>query len=58
MKGIISLWQICRDKLLSVPTDQAQEQSSARTFCLKYSSQPIAQCPGLSAAPADVLSWS
>lgn len=43
MKGIISLWQICRDKLLSVPTDQAQEQSSARTFCLKYSSQPIAQ---------------
>lgn len=38
-----SLWKICRDKLLSVPIAQAQEQSSARTFCLKYSGQQIAQ---------------
>lgn len=43
MKVMISLWQICRDKLLSVPTAQAQEQSSARTFCFKYSSQQTAQ---------------
>lgn len=37
MTAMTSLWQIF------VPTARAQEQSSARTFCLRYSSQQIAQ---------------
>lgn len=43
MTAVTSSWQICRDRLFFVPTAQTQEQSSARTFCLKYSSQQIAQ---------------